>query len=40
MGMTTLDEIIVKSPLIGAHLTESSSSGSITDSICTAYEQG
>lgn len=39
MGLTTLDENIVKSPLM-AHLTESSSSGSITDSICTAYEQG
>lgn len=24
---------------IGQHLTESSSSGSVTDSICTAYEQ-
>lgn len=40
MGLKTLDEDTVKSPLIGTHLTESSSSGSITDSICTAYEQG
>lgn len=28
-----------KSGLSGVHLTESSSSGSVTDSICTAYEQ-
>lgn len=28
-----------KTSLTGVHLTESSSSGSITDSICTAYEQ-
>lgn len=40
MGLKTLEEDTVKTSLIGAHLTESSSSGSITDSICTAYEQG
>lgn len=40
MGLKTLDEDTIKSTLMAAHLTESSSSGSITDSICTAYEQG
>lgn len=40
MGLRTLEDDTVKSSLMGAHLTESSSSGSITDSICTAYEQG
>lgn len=36
-NLTTTDE--EKKTILNAHLTESSSSGSVTDSICTAYEQ-